>query len=433
MIEPTLPSTRRDFLKTTAATGGVLASTLAFPTVTFGKPDNRKLKIGFIGCGGRGTGAAAQALKADSNVTLHAVGDVFASQIERSLASVRKEVDHEGQFDVPKERQFVGLDAYEKVLASGVDTVILTTPPGFRPLHFKAAVDAGKHIFLEKPMATDAPGLRSVMESVKKAREKGLCVQPGFTWRYSTARREFYKRIHAGEIGDLRAIYATYLTGPVKPMPAPGQRPAGMSDLEWQVRNWYNFVWTCGDGLVEQAVHSVDKIMWAVQDAPPLKCTATGGRQIPNFEGNIFDHISVNYEWADGTRAFMAQRQTSNCHGENTDYIMGAKGVGEISRRGVIINGPNKWKFDGKENDMYQTEHDEMFASIRFGKPVNEGERMCSSTLAAIMGRMAAYTGTEVTWEMALNSKDDLFPKNIAWDMKLPIAPLALPGRTKFI
>lgn len=433
MIEPTLPSTRRDFLKTTAATGGVLASTLAFPTVTFGKPDNRKLKIGFIGCGGRGTGAAAQALKADSNVTLHAVGDVFASQIERSLASVRKEVDHEGQFDVPKERQFVGLDAYEKVLASGVDTVILTTPPGFRPLHFKAAVDAGKHIFLEKPMATDAPGLRSVMESVKKAREKGLCVQPGFTWRYSTARREFYKRIHAGEIGDLRAIYATYLTGPVKPMPAPEQRPAGMSDLEWQVRNWYNFVWTCGDGLVEQAVHSVDKIMWAVQDAPPLKCTATGGRQIPNFEGNIFDHISVNYEWADGTRAFMAQRQTSNCHGENTDYIMGAKGVGEISRRGVIINGPNKWKFDGKENDMYQTEHDEMFASIRFGKPVNEGERMCSSTLAAIMGRMAAYTGTEVTWEMALNSKDDLFPKNIAWDMKLPIAPLALPGRTKFI
>ncbi len=433
MIEPTLPSTRRDFLKTTAATGGVLASTLAFPTVTFGKPDNRKLKIGFIGCGGRGTGAAAQALKADSNVTLHAVGDVFASQIERSLASVRKEVDHEGQFDVPKERQFVGLDAYEKVLASGVDTVILTTPPGFRPLHFKAAVDAGKHIFLEKPMATDAPGLRSVMESVKKAREKGLCVQPGFTWRYSTARREFYKRIHAGEIGDLRAIYATYLTGPVKPMPAPGQRPAGMSDLEWQVRNWYNFVWTCGDGLVEQAVHSVDKIMWAVQDAPPLKCTATGGRQIPNFEGNIFDHISVNYEWADGTRAFMAQRQTSNCHGENTDYIMGAKGVGEISRRGVIINGPNKWKFDGKDNDMYQTEHDEMFASIRFGKPVNEGERMCSSTLAAIMGRMAAYTGTEVTWEMALNSKDDLFPKNIAWDMKLPIAPLALPGRTKFI
>lgn len=433
MIEPTLPSTRRDFLKTTAATGGVLASTLAFPTVTFGKPDNRKLKIGFIGCGGRGTGAAAQALKADSNVTLHAVGDVFASQIERSLASVRKEVDHEGQFDVPKERQFVGLDAYEKVLASGVDTVILTTPPGFRPLHFKAAVDAGKHIFLEKPMATDAPGLRSVMESVKKAREKGLCVQPGFTWRYSTARREFYKRIHAGEIGDLRAIYATYLTGPVKPMPAPEQRPAGMSDLEWQVRNWYNFVWTCGDGLVEQAVHSVDKIMWAVQDAPPLKCTATGGRQIPNFEGNIFDHISVNYEWADGTRAFMAQRQTSNCHGENTDYIMGAKGVGEISRRGVIINGPNKWKFDGKENDMYQTEHDEMFASIRFGKPVNDGERMCSSTLAAIMGRMAAYTGTEVTWEMALNSKDDLFPKNIAWDMKLPIAPLALPGRTKFI
>lgn len=433
MIDPTVPSNRRDFLKTSAATGGVLASTLAFPTLTFGKPDSRKLKIGFIGCGGRGTGAAAQALKADSNVVLHAVGDVFASAIERSLASIRKEVDQEGKFDLPKERQFVGLDAYEKVLASGVDTVILTTPPGFRPLHFKAAVDAGKHIFLEKPMATDAPGLRSVMESVKKAKEKGLCVQPGFTWRYSHARREFYKRIHAGSIGDIRAIYATYLTGPVKPMPAPDQRPAGMSDLEWQIRNWYNFVWTCGDGLVEQAVHSVDKVMWGMQDVPPLKCTAVGGRQIPNYEGNIYDHISVNYEWADGSRAFMAQRQTSNCHGETTDFIMGSKGIAEISRRGVVINGPNKWKFEGKDNDMYQTEHDEMFASIRDGQPVNDGERMCTSTLAAIMGRMAAYTGQEITWEMALNSKDDLFPKDIAWDMKLPITPLALPGRTKFI
>ena len=433
MIDPTTSTTRRDFLKTTAATGGALASALAFPTVTFGKPDSRKLKIGFIGCGGRGTGAAAQALKADSNVILHAMGDVYANQIERSLTSLKKEINEEGKFDLPKERQFVGLDAYEKVLASGVDTVILTTPPGFRPLHFKAAIDAGKHVFLEKPMATDAPGLRSVMETVKKSREKGLCVQPGFTWRYNLGRREFYKKIHAGEIGDIRAIYATYLTGPVKPMPAPDQRPAGMSDLDWQLRNWYNFVWTCGDGLVEQAVHSVDKIMWGMNDVPPLKCTAVGGRQIPNHEGNIYDHIAVNYEWADGSRAFMAQRQTSNCHSENTDFILGTKGVAEISRRGVVINGPNKWKYDGKDPDMYQTEHDEMFAGIRAGLLVNDGERMCTSTLAAIMGRMAAYTGKEVTWEMALNSKEDLFPKNIAWDMKLPIAPLAMPGRTPFI
>ena len=433
MIDPTTSTTRRDFLKTTAATGGALASALAFPTVTFGKPDSRKLKIGFIGCGGRGTGAAAQALKADSNVILHAMGDVYANQIERSLTSLKKEINEEGKFDLPKERQFVGLDAYEKVLASGVDTVILTTPPGFRPLHFKAAIDAGKHVFLEKPMATDAPGLRSVMETVKKSREKGLCVQPGFTWRYNLGRREFYKKIHAGEIGDIRAIYATYLTGPVKPMPAPDQRPAGMSDLDWQLRNWYNFVWTCGDGLVEQAVHSVDKIMWGMNDVPPLKCTAVGGRQIPNHEGNIYDHIAVNYEWADGSRAFMAQRQTSNCHSENTDFILGTKGVAEISRRGVVINGPNKWKYEGKNPDMYQTEHDEMFAGIRAGLLVNDGERMCTSTLAAIMGRMAAYTGKEVTWEMALNSKEDLFPKNIAWDMKLPIAPLAMPGRTPFI
>jgi predicted dehydrogenase len=237
---------------------------------------------------------------------------------------------------------FVGLDAYQKVIDSGVDVVLLTTPPGFRPQHFKAAIAAGKHVFCEKPMATDAPGVRSVLATAQEAKEKKLAVVAGFCWRYDLARREFYKRIHEGAIGDLRAIYATYLTGPVKPMPAPDRRPAGMSDVEWQLRNWYNFVWLCGDGLVEQACHSVDKIAWAMNGLLPAKAVATGGRQIPNNEGNIYDHIDVFYEYENGVRAFMAQRQISNCYSDNSDYLMGATGRANIKGGTPIILGQER-------------------------------------------------------------------------------------------
>ncbi len=429
-------SNRRDFLKTSSAAvaGGALASELAFPYIAKAAPNSSKLKLGFIGCGGRGTGAAAQALNADSNVELWAMGDVFENQLQRSLTTLQTENKNTpDKVNVARERQFVGLDAYEKVLKSGVDIVILTTPPGFRPLHFKAAVEMGKHIFLEKPMATDAPGVRSVMASVVEAKKKQLAVVAGFCWRYDYARREFYKRIHAGAIGDLCHIQSTYLTSPVKPMPAKETRPAGMSDVEWQVRNWYNFVWTCGDGLVEQAVHSVDKISWAMKDVPPLRCTAVGGRQVPNHEGNIYDHIQVSYEYANGVRATMAQRQTVGCFNQNADFLIGTKGHAQIHRRGPEIVTPEAWRYTGAANNMYQTEHDEMYQSIRAGKPLNDGDRMCTSTLLAIMGRMAAYTGQEVTWEMALNSKESLVPEKLDWSQPLPIAPMAIPGRTKFI
>jgi myo-inositol 2-dehydrogenase / D-chiro-inositol 1-dehydrogenase len=435
---PESPKTRRDFLRTStvAAAGALAATTVAFPYLAKAVPNSDRLRIGFIGCGGRGTGAASQALNADSNVVLHAMGDIYDSQIERSLEQVRKAVGEDSKLDVPKERRFVGLDAYEKVLHSGVDVVILTTPPGFRPQHFKAAVELGKHVFLEKPMATDVPGIRSVMASVEEAQRKNLAVVAGFCWRYDYARREFYKRIHEGAIGEVRSIYATYLTGPVKPMPAPESRPAGMSDVEWQVKNWYNFVWTCGDGLVEQAIHSVDKILWAMKDAPPLKCTAVGGRMIPNHEGNIYDHIEVNYEWDTGVRAFMAQRQIPNCHGENSDYLMGTEGNAYIARGQVYttdLKGAPTWRYKGPTPNMYQVEHDEMYASIRAGRPLNDGVRMCSSTLAGIMGRMAAYTGQEISWEQALNSKEQLVPENLDWNGSLPVAPMAVPGRTKYV
>jgi len=433
-------ATRRQFLKTSsaAALGGALVSELSFPAVVSAAPNSEKLRIGFIGCGGRGTGAAAQALQADSNVVLHAMGDVFEDKLESSLRSVTGAVKDDSKFNVPRERRFVGLDAYEKVLKSDVDVVILTTPPGFRPQHFKAAVEANKHIFLEKPMATDAPGLRSVMASVEEAKRKNLAVVAGFCWRYDYARREFYQRIHDGAVGDIRAVYATYLTGPVKPMPAPEKRPEGMSDVEWQVRNWYNFVWLCGDGLVEQAIHSVDKIAWAMKDVPPLKCTAVGGRQIPNYEGTIYDHFEVNYEFANGVRGFMAQRQISGCHSEVNDHVIGTRGIGTIGTRqakgGVEITaGDSTWRYEGPTPNMYQVEHDEMYLSLRQGRPINNGDRMCTSTLMGLMGRMAAYTGQEITWEMALNSQEKLVPDNLDWNGRLAVAPMAMPGRTKFV
>lgn len=424
-------TSRRQFLKTSgaAALGGILAAHVV-PSRAFAA-DSDTLRVGLIGCGGRGTGAASQALNADKNVVLTAMGDVFSERIQGSLAELKRQQPDRVQVDA--DHFFVGIDAYQKVINSGVDVVLLTTPPGFRPQHFKAAIAAGKHVFCEKPMATDAPGVRSVLATAEEAKKKNLAVVAGFCWRYDFGRREFYKRIHEGAIGDVRAIYATYLTGPVKPMPPADRRPAGMTDIEWQLRNWYNFVWICGDGLVEQACHSVDKIAWAMNGLLPSKAVATGGRQIPNNEGNIYDHIDVFYEYENGVRAFMAQRQISNCYSDNSDYIMGATGRANIKGGGLVILGTERWRYNGPRKDMYQVEHDELFASIRKGEPINDGVWMCNSTLMAIMGRTAAYTGQEVTWEQALNSEEKLVPDNLTWDMKLPPAPMAMPGRTPFV
>jgi predicted dehydrogenase len=217
-------------------------------------------------------------------------------------------------------------------------------------------------------------------------------------------------------------------------MPPESTRPAGMSDVEWQIRNWYNFGWTCGDGLVEQAVHTVDKVAWAFHDKPPLSCVAVGGRQVPAHGGNIFDHIEVNYLYPNNVRAFVGQRQSEGCYNENADYITGTKGVCIIGRGPMPrIEGQTKWSFQGAKNDMYQAEHDKLFAAIRQNKPINDGERMATSTLLAIMGRMAAYTGQQVTWEQAMNSQDRLFPEKLEWDMSLPVRPMAIPAQTKLL
>ena len=393
------------------------------------------LRVGLIGCGGRGSGAATQALNADKNVLLTALGDAFPEPMPACLQSLRSGLpdDVKERIKVTPDTCFAGLDAYQKVIGSGVDVVLLATPPGFRPVHLKAAIDAGKHVFCEKPMATDAPGLRSVIESAKAAKEKGLSLVAGFCWRRDEPRREFYQRIHDGAIGEVRAVYATYYTGPVKPMPAASKRPEGMGDLEWQVRNWYNFVWLCGDGICEQACHSIDKIAWALRDEPPIKAVAVGGRQTPNHQGNIFDHMFVVYEFANDVRGFMGQRQIGSCYGENADYLMGSEGVGKTNGwNPPTIKGKQNWRYrdHGGRVEMYQQEHNELFASIRSGQPINDGHWMAQSTLMAIMGRTSAYTGQEVTWEQMMNSQEKLVPDNLDWNMKLAIAPMAMPGVT---
>ncbi len=438
-LNPSAPTSRRDFIKTSAAVTAALAAPVILSSRTFAA-NSDTLRVGLIGCGGRGTGAAGQALQADKNVVLTAMGDAFPEKFQPCLTALQKEsasLEKDGgqgyadRIKVTPETCFSGLDAYQKVIEN-VDVVLLTTPPGFRPLHLKAAVEAGKHVFCEKPVATDAPGVRSAIASAKLAREKKLSLVCGFCWRYDAPRREMYQQIHDGAIGDIRAIYATYYTGPVKKMPAPDTRPKDMGDLEWQMRNWYNFTWLSGDGYVEQCCHSVDKVAWAMKDATPLKAVAVGGRDTNNYEGNIYDHMFVVYEFENDVRAFVGQRQISNCFNENADYIMGTEGVAKITG-GPSIRGKVNWRFRGQKNAMYQQEHDELFASIRKGAAKNDGDWMSHSTMLGIMGRMAAYTGQQVTWEEAFNSKEQIVPETFDWKMKLPIAPMPVPGFTKLV
>jgi predicted dehydrogenase len=436
MNAPEIPSSRRTFLK--SATAAVAAAgAVSFPNVLRGAGPTGKLKVGFIGCGGRGTGAANQALSAESDVVLWAMGDVFDDRLQKSRAILEKQ--HSTKVDVPKDRQFVGLDAYQKVIDSGVDVVLLTTPPGFRPQHFQAAVAAGKHCFLEKPMATDAPGYRTVVEAVAEAKKKNLGVCAGFCWRYHPAMRETFARLKGGEIGDILANYNNY-NGGASDRYQDYQRENCKTDLEWQLRRWYYFTWLSGDHLVEQAVHSIDKMAWAFGDKPPVKCVGHGGRQVRTEEkyGNIFDHFAIVYDYEMGRRGFHFSRQIANTAGSNTDSFFGSKGICEINgslKQWYMKDLDNNvlWRYQGDPEDMYQVEHNEFFASIRKGEPINDGDRMADSTLLAIMGRMAVYTGQEITWEMAQKSQERLVPEKLEWDMKLPVAPVAMPGVTKFL
>lgn len=420
---------RRKFL---AATSGT-AALVSFPNIlrAQGAANNATLKIGLIGCGGRGTGAATQALTADPNVKLWAIGDAFESQIAVALNGLKS---FGGKVDVPAERQFSGLDAYQKVIDSGVDVVLLTTPPGFRPMHLRAAVEAGKHVFAEKPMAVDVAGLKSVLESAKIAKAKGTTVQHGYCWRFSPNTREGYGKLLSGELGRVVSVYGTYLANVPKPSTNVSQRDPKWGDVEWHIRNWMAHEWLSAGPLLEQGIHTVDKIGWAMGDVAPIAARGSGGRCQRDDDGNVWDHYDVVYEYPGGVMCHVAERQLSNAFSEVVDRVFCEKGTLEAPSRVLTkdVSGKTTWAYRGEPENMYQVCHNEWFAAIRAGKELNAGEFMVNSTMLGLIGREAAHSGQRITWDQMWASNQDLAPDTFQMGDKFQEAPVPIPGKYKF-
>jgi len=423
--------TRRDFVKSSSAlaAGGFALPALS-RSVHVSHTDT--LRIGLVGCGGRGTGAALQALNADENNLLTCVGDVFADRAESSLANLRADQGVATRIQIDEGAVFSGFDNYKQVIDSDVDVVLLCTPPVFRPMHLAYAIERGKHVFCEKPMGVDAPGVRSVIASAKKAKEKNLALVSGFCWRYNAAQREAYQRVHDGAIGEIRSVQTTYNTGPLGDV---ARRPE-WTDMEWQLRNWKAFNWASGDHIVEQACHAIDWMNWAFNGRMPARSFAVGGRaaRAGEWTGNMYDHFGVFYDFDDGApgcRGYHMCRQIEGCSNDNTAHLIGTKGTMKSDPWGptIEITGEVQWRWRGQNNDMYQQEHDDLFASIRRGQPINDGKWMANSTLLAILGRECAYTGRTITWEEIMNSEKRYEPSEWAWgELEFPAVPV--PGKS---
>jgi predicted dehydrogenase len=421
-------STRRDFI----AAGTLAAAASLLPDGAYAASTD-EMKVGIIGCGGRGTGAGHDVLRAAPGVKIHALGDAFEDRLngaKKALEDIAKDdgdVVKGNSVDVGG-RAFHGLDAYKRVIESGVNYVILATPPGFRPLHIEAAVKAGKNVFTEKPVGVDGPGLRKVFAAYDTAVKKKVGVGAGTQRRHQSGYLEVMKRIHNGEIGEFAGGACYWMQGILWSVP----RQKGWTDLQAQMRNWYNYTWLCGDHIVEQHVHNIDVMNWAAK-AHPSRAIGMGyrTRTDPNF-GHIYDFFAVDFLYPNGSHVVSMCRQISGCVNSVSEEVNGTKGNARTADRSRYdVNG--KRVFDPrKDNKPYIQEHADLIESIRKGEPINELKNVAESTLTAIMGRMSAYTGQEVTWEMALNSKEDLMPAELAWDMKLPEPPVALPGKTKF-
>lgn len=419
---------RRQLLVGTAATAAVAG----FPNILLGQQANTAiLKIGLIGCGGRGTGAAQQALSADPNVVLWAMGDAFPEAIKASKENLGS---FGAKVDVPDERQFSGLDAYQKVIDSGVDVVLLAAPPGFRPQHLRAAIEASKHVFAEKPMAVDVAGVKSVMESAKLAKEKNVAIQHGFCWRFAPGVRELYGKVTSGELGKVYAVYGTYMGSAPKPLEATATKPDGMADVEWQLRWWNNFEWTSGGPLLEQAIHTVDKVAWAMGDVAPIAAVANGGRAHRKDIGNVYDHYNIAFEYPGGVICHVGERQYIDCHTEVVDRIYCEKGTAVAPATPMVMGPDGKkraWMYrapEGSEQNMYQVCHNEFFAALRKGEIINTGEYMANSTMLALLGREAAHTGQRVTWEDMWKSGQDQAPDTLKMGDSFAIAPVPVPG-----
>lgn len=428
----TATPTRRTFLKTSSLAGATVA--LAPHIAKAGAANNETLKIGLIGCGGRGTGAATQALRADKNVKLWALADAFEPKLNNSLQGLK--AGFAEKVDVPKERQFIGVDAYEQLLASGVDVVLIATPPGFRPQHLRAAIEAGKHVFAEKPVAVDMAGIHSVLKTAEMAEAKGLSIQQGFCWRTSPACREGFAKVLSGEFGRITGFYGTYMGGPVRPLAPDAKKPEGMGDVEWQMRNWINFQWLSGGPLIEQCIHAIDKLAWAMGDKDPVAAVANGGRAQITGPSDNYDHYSIAYEYPNGMFCHINQRWWRRCYGENISRVVCEGGTFFGPWKCYIDDpdGKRVWTYKREKNveqDMYQIEHNELFAGIRSGKIVQFGKQMARSTALGLLGREAAQTGKRLTWEAHMKSTEDLAPDKLNFGDDFPIKPAPIPGQPK--
>lgn len=432
---------RRTFVKNTAAVtaGGLILPQLSARASAY-VGGNETIRVALVGCGGRGTGAAAQALNVEQDVKLVAMADAFGDRLEESYKNLMKKHGESGRMAVSEEHKFVGFDAYKKAIALA-DVVILATPPGFRPAHFEEAIRLDKHVFMEKPLATDAPGVRKVMEVAEQAKQKQLHVVVGLQRHYETKYLEMMNRLHQGEIGDIVGGQVYWNSSGVWVR----ERQPHQNEMEYQMRNWYYFTWLCGDHIMEQHIHNIDVANWAKQ-AYPVKAQGMGGREVRTGRdhGEIFDHHFVEFHYEDGTIINSQCRHQEGCLNKVAETFVGTKGRASTDGPVTItdLKGKVKWQHrERNDPNPYQQEHVVLFDRIvNGGELLADAENGAKSTMASLLGRMATYSGKMVSWEEAYNSNISLVPQELNWDIAPPVLPnddgrypVPVPGKTKVI
>ncbi len=413
---PSSRLSRRGFVKTSAS--AIAALSVARSAHAAGSDT---IRFGMIGCGGRCTGAAHDAMTADSGTKLTAMTDLFADRVKSRHEVLKKQLP--GQVDVKPDNMFSGIDGYKKVIES-CDVVLIACAAKFHPMYMKAAIEAGKHVFVEKPHAIDPYGIRVVREAAELAAQKKLSVMSGLHSRHAPEMRECIQRVLDGQIGEIISIEENFIRPPYGVVT---HRPPELEELPWQYSTQYRFRWLCGDDVTQSLVHNLDRATWALKETPPVKCHGLAGRSstfdLPHVYGDVFDHHSVVYQYASGVRLYAFCRTQPNCYNEYSSIILGSKGVAyPMSGR---ITGEKAWKFSGKSESPYVLEQKALFQAIRDGKPVNSGSYMAMSTMVAIMGQLSCYTGKEITWEQ-VNKSGYYFPpkpEECTWTMEPPVKP----------
>lgn len=434
-ISKNYTSSRRHFMKTSSvALGSTLLYQLPVEASAF-VAGSDTLKVALIGCGKRGAGAAVQALSADENVKLVAMADAFRDRLDETYDNLKKVGNVKEKVEVPEEHKFVGFEAYKNAIALA-DVVLLATPPAFRPLHFEEAIKAGKHVFMEKPLASDAPGIRKILAAGKEAKKKNLSVVVGLQNRYDPVYQEFVSRLKDGAIGEIVSSTCSYMIGHVTLL----ARQAGQTEMEYQMRNWRYFCWLWAGSPAGLQIHNTDVVNW-VKDAYPVKAQGMGGRAVYHGpdKGDIFDHFYIEYEYADGSKLHSQIRTIDGTYNQGGSFFQGTKGSGDMKKGLVDMNGKSLWRTRGmKEVNPYQQEHDEFFGAIRKGTLINDTEWAANSSMMTIMGRMAAHSGQMIQWDDAFNSELSLLPDKFAWDADPPVLPgpdgnypIPIPGQTK--